>query len=491
MLPPLPVEQLQQIDRLCADFETAWQTDPSPVLERLLDQVPDEARPELLRRLLCIEGAQRHRLGRVLTPVEARERFAPLGPWASAVLTEFGLDQSGLPLTLEVVGGPLTGRSFQLNGHTTFILGRGPVGIHLALEGDPGVSRVHFLIEYNPPRARLADLRSKNGTFVNDEKITEVDLKDRDIVRVGQTTIRVSFPEGEATRILGAPGQPRGAARFAREPSVPGYALEGELGHGGMGVVYRARRNSDQQPVAIKTIQPAIAPQPETLARFLREMTILQQLQHRNIIRFHESGEANGLLFFVMELVEGDSIAQVIKREGAMPVPRVIDLGCQLLDALDHAHQQGFVHRDVKPGNLLLTRVNDREVLKLADFGLARAYQASGLSGLTLAGTSGGTPEFMPPEQVLNFRGARPEADQYGVAATLYSMLTGQPIYEPQTTTLGLLWKIMTSEPVPLRPTAPPLPTRLGGVLRKALARQPRDRFVDVKAMREALASAG
>src|SRR5262249_19730164 len=126
----------------------------------------------------------------------------------------------------------------------------------------------------------------------------------------------------------------------------------------------------------------------------------------------------------------------------------------------------------------------------LADFGLARAYQESAMRGLTLAGTPGGTPGFMAPEQVLDFRGAGPAADQYAVAATLYYLLTGEPIYEPATTTLDLFMRIIHTEPIPLRPAAPALPGRLGEVLRRALARDPRRRYPDVTAMRQALSEA-
>jgi len=191
-----------------------------------------------------------------------------------------------------------------------------------------------------------------------------------------------------------------------------------------------------------------------------------------------------------MEFVDGPSAAVLVKRNGPFAPERVVTLGCQLLDALAHAHLQGFIHRDVKPGNVLLTQLAGREMLKLADFGLGRAYQASAMSGLTVAGTSGGTPGYMPPEQVLDFRTARPAADQYAAAATLYYLLTGQSIYEPATSTTELMLRILNSEPIPLRQPCPPLPARLGEVFRRALARETRHRYSDVLAMREALGRA-
>jgi serine/threonine-protein kinase len=494
-LPPaLPTDLVQQVQRLAAHFEAGWQAGSPPPLEDQLDQVAPEGRPELFRQLVRLEADFRQQQGNPLTAAEARQRFSRLGPWVAGLLPE--LDDSPA-LTLEVVAGPQAGRRFQMAGHTTFYVGRGPSGVHLALEGDPGMSRVHFLVEFNPPRARLEDLRSKNGTFVNGKKVQHADLRDGDEVLAGNTRFRVELPQGERTVTVEAPGQSIPPTDLPPPPAprllaFAGYTLEGELGTGGMGVVYRARRHGDGQLVAIKTVLPAVAPRPETLARFQREVAILRRLEHPHIVRFLDSGEAGGLLYFVMEYVEGPSAARLVKLDGPMAPGRVVALGCQLLEALAHAHLQGIVHRDVKPGNVLLAQHEGREVLKLADFGLGRAYQESAMSGLTIAGTPGGTPGYMPPEQVLDFRAARPAADQYATAATLYYLLTGQPVYEPAASPTDLLVRILQHEPIPLRPASPgpALPPKLHAVLCRALAREPRQRFPDVLGMREALARA-
>jgi serine/threonine-protein kinase len=254
-----------------------------------------------------------------------------------------------------------------------------------------------------------------------------------------------------------------------------------------MGVVYRARR--DGRPVAIKTVLPALAPRFDSQARFQREVRILESLDHPHIVRFLEAGMAGGFVYFVMEYVDGISASHLVKQSGPLPLVRVIDLGCQLLAALAHAHDRGFVHRDVKPGNLLLSGQPGGEVLKLADFGLARAYQTSLMSGLTTPGQSGGTPAFMPPEQVREFRMARPAADQYSAAATLYYLATGQHIYEQPRSAMDLMARILQEEPIPLRagPPHPALVGALGPVLCRALRRQPEERYDDVRALRNAL----
>jgi serine/threonine-protein kinase len=273
---------------------------------------------------------------------------------------------------------------------------------------------------------------------------------------------------------------------------VPGYDLEAELGQGGMGRVYRARRARDGQTVAVKIIIPHAAPRPRTIARFQREMRILGRLDHPNIVRLLESGEKDGHLYFVMEHVAGCDAGSAVQRSGPLAPDRVVRLGCQLLDALAYAHGEGVIHRDIKPANLLLAQQEGKEVLKLADFGLARAYRASAMSGLTLTGEMAGTPAFMPPEQVRDLRSVRPPADQYAVAATLYYLLTGAGVYEPEHGRIDLLMRIVDTDPIPLRHpyNGSPLPGRLLEVIRRGLARQPNDRYPDVPAMRSALASA-
>jgi serine/threonine protein kinase len=133
-----------------------------------------------------------------------------------------------------------------------------------------------------------------------------------------------------------------------------------------------------------------------------------------------------------------------------------------LLEALAYAHAEGFVHRDIKPSNLLVTEENGREVVKLADFGLARAYQASPLSGITMVGVFGGTPAFMPPEQVLNFRDAQPAADQYSAAATLYYLLTACYVPYPAPTPAEMFRRILQDEPVPIRTRRADVPPEKG-----------------------------
>jgi len=270
-------------------------------------------------------------------------------------------------------------------------------------------------------------------------------------------------------------------------PANPGYQILRELGRGGMGVVYQARREADGLLVALKTILPAVRPTRQTLRMFLREAHILRELDHPHIVRFRDMGTFGDQLYFAMDYIKGTDVGRVLKAIGPLPVGRAVALICQLLDALAYAHGRGFIHRDIKPSNLLLTREQDREVVRLGDFGLARTYQASQLSGLTMTGATGGTISFMPPEQVLDFRTVQPPADQYSTAASLYWLLANQPLYDKIDSNLDLLIKIVQEDPVPLQVRRADLPAELCAAVQRGLAREPGQRYSDVCAFRAAL----
>ncbi|HEX5269495.1 MAG TPA: FHA domain-containing serine/threonine-protein kinase [Gemmataceae bacterium] len=272
-------------------------------------------------------------------------------------------------------------------------------------------------------------------------------------------------------------------------PTIPGYRIERELGRGGMGVVYLAVNERDNSNIALKTIIPAVAVGGTEVRRFLREMEILGRLVHKHIVRFREADQAGGLLYFAMEYVEGTDAKQMLKKHGPLPVKTAVGMVCQLLIALAYAHDPArkFVHRDIKPANLLVSTKEGAPAVKLADFGLARHYQASRMSGLTMKGDTGGTPAFMPPEQITQFREVSGLADQYSAAATLYNLLTGCFLYDDGTGATQTLTRVLQEDPVPIRDRRPDLPEELAKIIHKALAKDARDRFPDVSALRAAL----
>jgi serine/threonine-protein kinase len=437
---------------------------------------------------------------------------------------------------ITAVAGPHQGEVFDFTGHDTFVVGRSNRAHFRLPERDEFFSRLHFLIEVSPPHCRLVDLKSTNGTYVNGRRVLTADLGHGDLIQGGQTVLRISLDDaGDAApapptpvgtlipaaepdettlphlsspghccvcaAVAGRPRPPAGhdgakgmplcatchAQVLGQPQPVPGYRIVRELGRGGMGVVYLALRPETGVVAALKTIRPAADAGPAAVERFLREAGILRDLDHRYIVAFREQGEARGLLYFAMDFVPGDDAARLLERQGPWPVARAVRLVCQVLEALEHAHGKGFVHRDIKPANVLVTEAEGREEARLLDFGLARVYLASKLSGLTLAGQVAGTAPFMAPEQIVSFRECKPATDQYGLAATLYNLLTGEHVHDLPAACQDRLLVILNDEAVPIRSRRPEVPEGLARVIHRALAKEPAERFADVRAMRQAL----
>ena len=396
-------------------------------------------------------------------------------------------------VTLTVIDGPHRGSAFEFVEHDAFLVGRSPeVQFRLPLR-DKTLSRVHFLVEVNPPSCRLMDMASTNGVRVNDKKVHTVDLRHGDRIQAGGTVLAFAV-EDEETELPGVP--PSIAATqdlsetsdWPAASTFPGYRVDRKLGEGGMGVVYLARREADGSSVALKVIKPVVDAREVVLGRFLREASILRKLDHPHIVRFLDIGFAEGRLYFAMEYVEGTSAADALKARGPLSIPAAVGLACQVLRALSYAHALGFVHRDIKPANILTAKQDGKSRAKLADFGLAKIYQESSLSGMSVTGQMGGTLAYMPPEQITHFRKARPPADLYSIGATLYTLLTGRRILDFKGRAEQQVARILFEEPTPIQAHRPEIPDALARIIHRALAKAPADRFPDAGAMKDALA---
>jgi serine/threonine protein kinase len=274
----------------------------------------------------------------------------------------------------------------------------------------------------------------------------------------------------------------------ASQPQViPGYWLARKLGKGAMGIVSLAFHRETGALVAIKRIIPTADATRVQQERFLREADILRQLRHPNIVGFQATGTADEEIFLAMEYVRGETCAALVKRMGRLPIGQAVRITCSFLEGLAFAHERKFVHRDVKPANVLLADTAEGEPAKLADFGLARIYQQSRLSGLTMEGDVGGTLNFMAPEQFLNFRDVLPAADQYSASATLYNFLTGQFVRDAPKDFHQRVKLLLEGEPNPIAGHRADIPASLAAVIHRALEREPDDRFASVGAFREAL----
>ncbi len=269
---------------------------------------------------------------------------------------------------------------------------------------------------------------------------------------------------------------------------VPHYTTLREIGRGAMGVVYLAQHNQTGRKVALKLIVPESAAARSAVDRFLREMNVISQLKHPNIVEWLEQGTTKGRFWFAMEFVEGTNLEAVANAEpGKYPINQACRMASQVLKGLEHAHALGFVHRDIKPENVLIGRSERGLLAKISDFGLAKNYRGLGLSGLTFSGEMRGTIPFMPPEQMLDFRKVQPSGDLYSTAATLYYLISGHFIYDQVNEGGDLIRMLLEESPVPIRVRRPDVPATLETVLKKCLAREAIDRYPDATAMRAAL----
>ncbi|MEV4998555.1 protein kinase domain-containing protein [Streptomyces niveus] len=309
------------------------------------------------------------------------------------------------------------------------------------------VSRHHCLLDINPPGIRIRDFGSRNGTYVNGLKIgqredgqtaedsatlsfPERDLADGDEIRIGSTVFRVDIrldsraaaPPPPTHDVLGAVARrllaraksisnSNKAANAGSEPgalaAIADHCIIRELGHGGMGAVFLARHQRTGREVALKLMLPKAAANEYARKHFLLEAELTARLRHPNIAALYDLGHADDAFFFTVEYCSGGNLDQLRRRRGGtLPLEEAVPLFLQVLEGLEYAHTQGIVHRDITSHNILFGNVP-----KLADFGLAKAFDQAGFSGLTRTGDTAGKPYFIPRQQVINFKYAKPTVD--------------------------------------------------------------------------------
>ncbi|HLG62026.1 MAG TPA: FHA domain-containing serine/threonine-protein kinase [Ktedonosporobacter sp.] len=444
-------------------------------------------------------------------------------------------------LRLRVTGGPRAGKVFVFDQHDTLLVGR-MTDCHVCLPDDPHVSRHHFLLEVNPPDARLRDLGSLAGTYVNGQKYggrqrhetpeegarhvyPQVDLHDGDEIKVGRTMFQVyveapvqlpirvycgrchkdvsnevnsarqgeyiceqcqRYLEKEPQALLAVALDPE-VARIQQAIRLADYDIGEQIGVGGMGAVYLVKHKKTGEQAAIKVLLSKV--QVDDLARgqFLREIETTRRLRHPYIVQFLGSGAAGSIFYILLEYCAGGSVAHLMRqRGGRLSLGEARPILLQALEGLAYVHAEGFVHRDLKPQNILLSGSPGQWVARISDLGLAKSFEQSGLSGMTATGDVSGSFPFMPREQLVNFKHVRPVCDIWAMGATCYNILTGtlprsqQPEQDP-------IEAILRNEIIPLRQRAPHIPAQIAGVIDRALATIERDRYQHAGEMYEAL----
>jgi eukaryotic-like serine/threonine-protein kinase len=260
------------------------------------------------------------------------------------------------------------------------------------------------------------------------------------------------------------------------------YSIERELGQGGMATVYLAQDLKHDRKVAVKVLRPELAAVIGA-DRFLSEIKTTANLQHPHILPLHDSGEADGYLFYVMPFVEGETVRDRLNKEKQLPVADAVRIATEVAAALDYAHRHNVIHRDIKPENILL---HDGSAL-VADFGIALAASKAGGARMTETGMSLGTPHYMSPEQAMGEREITARSDVYALGCVLYEMLTGDPPFTGSTAQ-AIVARVVTEAPRPMSPQRGTIPAHVEAAVLTSLQKLPADRFKTAAEFAEALA---
>jgi serine/threonine protein kinase len=388
-----------------------------------------------------------------------------------------------MPFVLRIVSGPHKGRCLLVEEGAPLLLGRSRHA-ETRLE-DPGVSRVHCEIELEDGQVVVTDLDSAGGTFVNGQRITESVLRPGDVLRIGESQMRlhatgVETSEDAPTVVPDAtPQLPQLSAERLHEMAgkvLSHYRVGSVVARGQSGIVFQASDFKDDRTVALKVLWPGSFSNAE-MRRFVRTVKTLVPLKHPNLVQFRGAGKTGPYCWVAMEYVEGENLEKIIERVG---VAGMLDwkiafrVAVDLARALEYAHAQGIIHRNLTPRNVLVQ--TDDRVTKLGDLMLAKALEGRLAEQITRPGEILGDLRYMAPERTRGATDVDGRSDLYSLGALVYAVLTGRPPFDGASL-VEKINKIRTEPPVPPRKYQMAIPDSCQAIVLKLLAKRPEDRF--------------
>jgi eukaryotic-like serine/threonine-protein kinase len=443
-------------------------------------------------------------------------------------------------ITLTITQGTAKGQRFIFDDRTTCIMGRA-TDCHPQLPDDKDhntVSRYHCLLDINPPQIRIRDFGSRNGTYINGTLIgkrpsgttpeqakgmsfPEHDIRNGDEIQLGNTVFQVTieapierteptskFADSEKASILGQVkclvGQ--ADANALSDINIEGYTILKHLGGGGFGDVYLARNQRNQEETALKILRPQMQQNESIVNLFLREIENTKALSHPNVVTLRDYGKSDQLFYFTLDYCNRGSVMDLMHQNSQpLMLKEASAIILQALHGLEYAHNapipnvkradgsyatgQGLVHRDLKPANLFLHQIGENTMVKIGDYGISKAFDQAGLSGLSMSGTMAGTPYFMSRPQLINFKYAKPAVDIWAIAACFYYMLTCTYPRDFTDPSKDLFRLVLETTAVPIRQRNPSIPKPLAEVIDRALIDNPSIPFKTAFEFRQALES--
>lgn len=346
---------------------------------------------------------------------------------------------------------------------------------------DPGASRRHCRIDLEDGVVRAVDQGSSSGTIVNGETVDESVIRPGDVIRIGDTELRVVQSPEDATTIKTGPTNekprsPRDLAELVGR-TIHHYELVQEVARGRSGIVFRGRHVEKGSDVAVKVLWPEIARDDEDRRRFVRGMKTMQPVRHPNLVRVMNAGWSERICWYSMEFVEGESLARVIERigtAGMLDWKYAWRVGVQVARGLEAAAEHDIVHRNITPENILV-RESDK-LAKLGDMMLAKSLEGSQVEQVTRPGELVGELAWMPPERTSATAEADTRSDVYSLGATLYGLLTGRPPFEGRSLP-ELVARIRNDEPEPPKRFQLSVNDMFEGIVLRMIAKRPEDRF--------------